>query len=213
MNLMIPPSQESGMSVLQYLFPGLMIFALLSIGLFGTSVPIIEMRQKGTLRLFQLAPLSKNTFIFSQIAVRLILSFIQIVIFLILGSILGYVRFADIPLLFLVSVIDVIFMLTLGFLFGGLFKSIEVASGLLSVLMVPVLMISGVMMPISILPDLAKKIALALPFTYMGDSMRQIMYGTKGEFSVLTDIGIIMAFTVLVFLITRKTFHWSLEKL
>lgn len=213
MGQIIPASETMGMSFFEFMFPGLLIFALLSIGLLGTSTPIIEMRKLGVLRLFELSPLSTGTFILAQISIRFILSFIQISLFMILGFILGYVTLGNLVPMILLSLLGIAFMLTLGFLFGGVFKSSEVASGVLSGLSAPLLMFSGVLLPLSIFPDFMKTVAMVFPFTYLGDAMRQVMFpDVPGDYNLFVSVLIIIGSSLILYLVSLKTFKWNLEK-
>lgn len=119
MSMVIDPSVELGLSFIEYLFPGILIFALLSVGFLGTSVPLIEMRQKGILKLLRTTPLDESTFIFSQILVRFILGIMQILIFTILGFIMGLVSFENVIPFIFIGLLGLVMILTLGFLFGG----------------------------------------------------------------------------------------------
>jgi ABC-2 type transport system permease protein len=213
MGQMVPSSESMGLEFFEFMFPGLLIFALMSIGLLGTSTPIVEMRQKGILRMFELSPLGKTTFILAQISIRYILSIIQITLFMILGLFFGYISLSNIVPIILLSLLGVGLMLTLGFLFGSIFKSSEVTSGVLAGVSAPLLMLSGVLLPFSLLPDIIEKAAMVIPFTYLGDAMRQIFFPEfPGKYSLITDITVLIGFTLVVYFISVKTFKWNLEK-
>ncbi|WLR54580.1 ABC transporter permease [Mesobacillus subterraneus] len=213
MGKMVPASESMGLEFFEFMFPGLLIFALMSIGLLGTSTPIVEMRQKGILRMFELSPLSKTTFILAQISIRYLLSVIQITLFMILGLLFGFISLNNLVPIILLSLLGVGLMLTLGFFFGSVFKSSEVTSGVLAGVSAPLLMLSGVLLPFTLLPDIIEKIAMFIPFTYLGDAMRQIFFpDLPGEYSLMTDILVIIGFTVVVYFISVKTFKWNLDK-
>jgi ABC-2 type transport system permease protein len=213
MGKMVPASESMGLEFFEFMFPGLLIFALMSIGLLGTSTPIVEMRQKGILRMFELSPLSKTTFILAQISIRYLLSVIQITLFMILGLLFGFISLSNLVPIILLSLLGVGLMLTLGFFFGSVFKSSEVTSGVLAGVSAPLLMLSGVLLPFTLLPDIIEKIAMFIPFTYLGDAMRQIFFpDLPGEYSLMTDILVIIGFTVVVYFISVKTFKWNLDK-
>jgi ABC-2 type transport system permease protein len=213
MGQLVPTSESMGLGFFEFMFPGLLIFALMSIGLLGTSTPIVEMRQKGILRMFELSPLGKTTFILAQISIRYILSVIQITLFMILGLFFGYISLENMVPIILLSLLGVGLMLTLGFLFGSIFKSSEVTSGVLAGVSAPLLMLSGVLLPFSLLPSIIEKIAMFIPFTYLGDAMRQIFFPElPGEYSLLADISVLVGFTLVIYFISVKTFKWNLEK-
>lgn len=209
MDTVIVPSEEMELSFLQYLFPGLLIFALVSIGLLGTSVPLIEMRVKGILKTLKSTPLKIETFILSQIVVRFILSIFQIGFFTLLGFFLGYIKLKHIIPFVLISLLGMVMILTFGFFFGNFFKNVEVASGVLSIFMVPLLMMSGALLPQDILPDSLQKAAYVIPFTYLTDLYHYVLFGMEGLVSNLASVGIIVGVSAIFFYLTIKTFRWT----
>lgn len=208
MSSIMGPSVESGLSFIEYLFPGILIFALISIGFLGTSVPIIEMRQKGILKTFRTTPLKESTFVISQIMVRLILAAVQILIFVIVGVFLDVLNVSNIIPFLLISLLGMCFILILGFLMGGLFNNTELASGVLSVGMMPLIMLSGAMLPLYILPDIFETISYFIPFTYLTDIYHQILFDFDGKLPILGNISIILGLSIVFYLITIKTFKW-----
>lgn len=209
MNFAIPPTEDMGLSFLEYLFPGILVFALVSIGISGTTVPIVEMRSKGILKTLKMTPLKPESFILSQIVVRFILSFFQISIFTILGFILGYIELGNIIPFILISLLGMMMILIFGFFFANFFNNIEVASGLLNALVVPLLMVSGTLLPIYILPDVVQKFIYIVPFTYLTDLYHSSLFGKEGEFSNFINIGVILSISLVFFYLTKKTFKWT----
>ncbi|WP_377887565.1 ABC transporter permease [Alkalihalobacillus sp. R86527] len=204
------PKSQSGLSFVEFMFPGILIFALLSTGLFGTSVPLIEMRKKGTLRLLQVTPLSKSTFLISQIAVRFIISILQIIIFLLIGLAMNMFEVQLLPVLFAVSLLGMAMILSLGFIFGGILKSVELAGGLLGGFSAPLLIFSGVLLPLTIMPEAFEKVAMFIPFTYLGDLIRSIMFENGSPlYSTPTNLMAICGCTILFFFIAKLTFKWE----
>jgi ABC-2 type transport system permease protein len=211
-SLIIPKSEVLQITFLEYMFPGIMIFALVSTGFYGTALPLVELRMNGTMVLFHLSPLKIRTFMAAQITVRMVIALFQVILYLIIGLILGVIDWMEVIPLFVVSMIGMLMILVIGFLLGGLFRKVEIAGGVLGAISVPLLIFSGVLMPFYIMPDIVQKIALAIPFTYLGESMRQIMFeDIDAMFSIYVNIGFMLAFSIILFLITQRTFRWMGE--
>ncbi|MDO7907921.1 ABC transporter permease [Paenibacillus sp. JX-17] len=208
MSSIIDPSASTGLSFIEYLFPGILIFALISIGFLGTSVPIIEMRQKGILKTFRTTPLKESVFVFSQIIVRLILSVLQILFFGLLGLFMGVIELRELIPFILISLLGMGMILTLGFLLGGLFNNTELASGVLSFGMIPLLLLSGAMLPSYILPEFLQYLSYVIPFTYLTDLYHQLLFGFDGKVSAIGDILIVVALCAIFFYLTKRTFRW-----
>lgn len=56
--------------------------------------------------------------------------------------------------MFAVSLLGMAMILTLGFIHGNLFHSVEITSGVFGALVAPILMLSGVLFPLHILPNI-----------------------------------------------------------
>ncbi|NWO15012.1 ABC transporter permease [Virgibacillus sp.] len=209
MSMVIDPSVELGLSFIEYLFPGILIFALLSVGFLGTSVPLIEMRQKGILKLLRTTPLDESTFIFSQILVRFILGIMQILIFTILGFIMGLVSFGNVIPFILIGLLGLVMILTLGFLFGGVFNNTEIASGVLSFGIFPLVMLSGAMLPLYILPDAFDTISYFIPFTYLTELFHEVLFDLDVKLSVFGNIIVLVIISAVFFFLTKLTFRWT----
>jgi ABC-2 type transport system permease protein len=209
MSVIIQPSTGMGLSFLEYLYPGILIFALFSIGLIGTSVPLIEMRKNDILKTLRTTPLKIEVFILSQITVRFILAIFQILFFAILGVILGYIKFAHIIPFILISLLGMIMILTIGFFFGNFFKNEEVASGILPFVMMPLLFLSGALLPSQILPESVQNVAYVIPITYLTDLYHHILFDFKGRVPDIVAILIILAVSLVFFILSKKTFRWS----
>lgn len=209
MDSVIVPSKELNVSFLEYLFPGILVFALVSIGLIGTSVPIIEMRVKGILKTLKITPLKLETFVLSQIVVRFILSICQILFFTLLGFVLGYIELKHVIPFISISLLGMVMILTIGFFFGNFFNNVELASGVLSSFMVPLLMLSGALLPTHILPESIQNISYVIPFTYLIDLYHHTLFGIEGSVSTLAGISIIFLVSFVFFYFTVKTFKWT----
>lgn len=211
-SLAVPESEDLGFSMIEYMFPGILILALFSTGVLGTSIPLIELRKKGTIRLLQVTPLPKETFIVSQVIVRFILAIAQIILFLIIGFLMNLVTFSVMVPLFLASLLGMAMVLMLGFIFGSIFNSPEVAGGLLGGLFAPVLMLSGVLFPLHILPGAFETFAKFIPFTYIGDLTRSItLPNFETMHSASLNIVVVVGCTLVLYFIAKFTFKWEAD--
>lgn len=209
MSFVIPSSEVMEMTMIEFMFPGILMMAFASIGFLGTSVPIIEMRQKGVLKTFRTTPLKENTFVLSQVIVRLVLACIQLVIFVVIGVFLNMIDMSNLLLFLVISLLGICMFLIFGFLFGGLFNHVELASGVLSFLMVPLIMLSGAMLPLYILPDVFQTISYFIPITYLTDIYHQFLFGVEGNIPIIADVLITIGISVIFYWLTVKTFKWN----
>ncbi len=193
----------------EFMFSGVLIFALLGIGLYGTTAPLIDYRRNNTFKLLETTTINKSIFILSQLSVRLVIGLFQIFLFLIIGAFCNYISAKNVVQTLLISSLILIVMLLLGIFLGGIFNSSEIALGILSFLSAPILMLSNVLLPLSIFPNNFKDIAQFFPFAYMGDLLRHFMFNSyKQEYSTWFSIIIIIISSALLLLLTSKTFKF-----
>jgi ABC-2 type transport system permease protein len=83
------------------------------------------------------------------------------------------------------------------------------AQGMTSVIQFPLMFLSGTFFPIDAMPDYLKTVARAMPLTYLGDALRQVMvHGTP--FSPLwVCFAVLAGFLVLCFGIAARFFRWQ----
>ncbi|HJF22445.1 ABC transporter permease [Mammaliicoccus lentus] len=205
----VPASQHMTIQFDEFMFPGVLIFALMGIGLYGTTAPLIEYRKNNTFKIFETTNLDKSTFILSLLSVRIIIGVFQISLFLIIGLSLKYITLQNIIPTFLISIIILFIMIILGILLGGIFNSSEIALGVLSFLSAPILMISNVLMPLDVFSKDFKNIAQIFPFAYMGDLLRNAMFTDyQPEYSYIKSFLIILISFIILIIITIKTFKF-----
>ncbi|WP_414055579.1 ABC transporter permease [Macrococcus equi] len=205
----IPASKFMTIQFDEFMFPGILIFALMGIGLYGTTAPLIEYRKNNTFKIFETTTLNKPIFILSLLSVRVIIGIFQISLFFLIGLFLKYININNIIPTFSVSIIILFIMITLGIFLGGIFNSSEIALGVLSFLSAPILMISNVLIPLDIFSGNFKDIAQLLPFAYMGDLLRDSMFTDYiHEYSYFKSLLVISISFVTLIIITIKTFKF-----
>ncbi|MBV9615922.1 MAG: ABC transporter permease [Ktedonobacteraceae bacterium] len=194
-----------------YSLPGILVMAFLTLGLFGTAVPLITMRQRGTLRLLGLTPLSPLTFAGAQIIARFLLAVGQLTIVLAISYFaLGKFPLANLPGILLSALLGILMILAMGYILGEIIPSPEAAGGLIGGLMTPILLLTGIMLPLSIMPSIFLTMAKFIPFTYLGDALRQQMTGSDLPIApVVIDNLVILGVTVVLVALAVPLFRWG----
>lgn len=189
--------------------PGVLIMAFASLAFFGTATPIIQLRQRGTLKLLGLTPLSRLTFVAAQIPPRFCLAAVQLLIMLTIARFTGFLSTDRLGGVLLSSLLGLLMLFALGYLIGGLMTSVELASGLLAGLMPVMLMFTGILLPLDIMPGWVVQGARLIPLTYLGDALRQHLVGSVPMFSLTTDYLVLLGSAIVLTLITALTFRWD----
>jgi ABC-2 type transport system permease protein len=195
---------------LHYSLPGVLVMAFASLGLFGLATPLILLRQRGTLRLLGLTPLSPINFVAAQILARLFIALIQLILILILSYfILGGVPLANLPGIFLSALLGIVMLFSLGYVLGEVISSPEAAGGMIGGLLAPVLMLTGILIPFSILPDAVLTIARFIPLTYLGDALRQQMLGDVPVAPLVIDNLVMLGTSIVLIVLAVRLFRWN----
>ena len=203
-------SQQS-FDPLHYSLPGVLVMAFMTLGLFGTATPLITMRQRGTLRLLGLTPLSPLMFAAAQIIARFLLAAAQLVVVLVLTYFLmGKFPLTNLPGILLSALLGILMTLALGYVLGEIIPSAEAAGGIIGGLMAPILMLTGIMLPFSIMPTIILTIARFIPFSYLGDALRQQMTGSDMPLAAITTDNLVMlGVTIVLIALAVSLFHWG----
>jgi ABC-type multidrug transport system permease subunit len=170
---------------------------------------IVEARQKKLLKRMVASPMPRWQFMTSFILSRLIMLVIEVAVFV------GFARLAfGVPLrgslldLAILCLITSLSFSALGLLIASRAKTMEAASGLMNLVMLPMWILSGVFFSASRFPVIIQPLVRALPLTAAIDALRSNMLQGIGLSHLLTPLAILLAWLVLPFAVTMKIFRW-----
>jgi len=171
------------LTYVDFLVPGILAMALMQLGLFGTATPLVTLRQEQVLRRLGATPLPRWHLLASQVLMRLTIALVQTGLILALsvwvfkveiqGNILAVLGFV---------VLGAVAFVSLGYLVAAISKTVDAANGITSAVNFPMMFLSGIFFPLAALPLFLTPIVRALPLTYLGDALRQIMMGGTPAF-------------------------------
>src|SRR5919197_5473883 len=96
-SLLTDPDGDRG--VMKFSLPTATFFVLGSISFFGTVVPAVELRRRGTLRLLSTTPLRPGTFLLALAPVRLAVALLFIAVTLVVSRWFGLLEAGPVPLI------------------------------------------------------------------------------------------------------------------
>lgn len=193
-----------------YAMPGIVAMALIQLGLMGTAMPMIQLRQNGVLRHLGATPLPRGVLAASQIGLRLTLALAQLLLLIYLGHLIGGITVVGSwPLLVLITLLGSLSMIALGYLLAARSRSSEGANGMVTLVFMPLIFLSGLFFPLELGPSWMKTLSAALPSTYLGDALRQVMVGGTPRFSLAIDCAAMAGFMVLFAGAAIRLFRWE----
>lgn len=201
---------SSEMSYVDFIVPGVLAMTLMSTGMFGLSLAFVQYREKGILRRIKVSPLPLSRFLGSELTAALILSVLQAVVLLAVGKLVFKVHMrGNLLYVTLLVVLGAASFLALGFMVASLSKTLKTAEMTSNALTFPMMFLSGVFFPLSVMPAALAFIARLLPLYYLGHALREVMIMGKPIWSVWVDIVVLAGVGLACFLVSVKLFRWE----
>jgi ABC-2 type transport system permease protein len=201
--------RERGSRYIDFLVPGLVGMNLMGSGIWGLGFAIVDARKKRLLKRLIATPMSRPQFLASFVLSRLTLLFIEVGLLLGFGILaFGVPLRGSLPALVLICLASSLAFTSLGLLIASRVQTIEGASGLMNLAMLPMWIFSGVFFSASRFPDSIQPFIQALPLTAVVNALRANMLRGVGLQAVATELAIILAWLVVSFLLALKLFRW-----
>ena len=193
-----------------YMFPGLLVMALMVNGIMVTATVFVEERGKGIYRRLSLTPLKRQTIIGAQIIHRYIVTLIQTILLLAVGvfgfkvNIVGNYFF-----FWLILTFGSLCFLSIGFALATLIKSTRSATPICMIVFFMMLFLGGIFFPLNIMPDFLSVIAKVLPSTHLNDALRLVVIEGASIGSVWLELLIVGAWFIVSLGLSIKFFRWE----
>lgn len=201
--------RERGSRYIDFVIPGLLGMNLMAGGIWGLGFVIVDARRKHLLKRLVATPMSRAHYLLSFVFSRL--AFLVVEVCVVLGfAVLAF----DVPLrgsLVQVGVIALVASLTfsaLGLLVASRARTLESASGLMNVVMMPMWVLSGIFFSASNFPDVVQPVIQALPLTATIDALRGTMLQGAGWDVAAPELVILVTWMVACFALALRLFRW-----
>jgi ABC-2 type transport system permease protein len=201
--------QSKELRGIDYLVPGVLAMSALFLGLFG-ALPLVEWRDKQVLKRFGATPISRATIISSQVIYRLVLAVVQTLVIIAIAYFVFDVEVVGSWLVLLCLIIEgTLTFICIGYLAVARAKTVEGAMPIVQLIQFPMLFLSGIFFPIDFMPDFMRPIVSAMPLTYLGDALRQIMVAATPEHPLIIDVAVLAGWLVVCLVLTIRLFRWE----
>ena len=202
--------QEAGSRYIDFLIPGLLGMNLMGGGLFGVGFVLVDMRVQKLLKRFLATPLRHGDFLLSVMLSRLLFMLPEILALLLFSRFLFGVTvrgsYGELALLVLLG----------GFCFAGIgllvasrATTLETASGLMNLLMLPMYVLSGVFFSADRFPEAMQPLVRALPLTALNDALRGVMLEGESLVELSRPCLTLVLWGVLSFAVALRIFRWK----
>jgi ABC-2 type transport system permease protein len=200
---------ESENRFLAYILPGLVALACLQLGTYATAMSVLSERAQRTLRLLAFIAAPRAAMVWGEVAARLILGAVQLVVlFALLIAIAGFTPASSWLIVGPMAFAGALMMIALGALVGGTLPRQQVGIQVLTFLNLMLLFTGDVFAPVSSFMWL-KPIALLNPVAYLSDALRQVMTPFEGARALPIDLAVMAAITMLAAIAAGRTFRFE----
>jgi len=200
---------EVGARYIDFVIPGLLGMNLMGSAIWGIVFAIVEARQKKLLKRLVASPMPRWQYLASFLFSRILLLVIEVVVFLTFARFAFGVPFRGsiVQLAFLCLLISLVFS-ALGLLIASRARTMEAASGLMNLVMLPMWILSGVFFSASRFPAVIQPFVRALPLTAANDALRANMLQGIGLAHLTAPVAILLAWLVIPFAAALRIFRW-----
>ena len=201
---------EAGARYIDFVVPGLLGMNLMGSAMWGMGFAIVEARQKKLLKRMIASPMPRWQYLASFLLSRLFILVIEV------GFFLGFARISfGVPFrgplwqLALVCVLTSLAFSAMALLVASRARTMEAASGLMNLVMMPMWILSGIFFSATRFPAIIQPIVRALPLTAAIDAMRGNMLQGQSLQQLILPVLTLVFWFVAPFAVALKIFRWK----
>jgi len=200
---------ETGARYIDFVVPGLLGMNLMGSAIWGLGFAIVEARQKKLLKRLVASPMPRWQYLASFLLSRLAMLVIEIAAFLGFARLVFGVPFrGSMWQLGFLCVLTSLSFSALGLLVASRARTMEAASGLMNLVMLPMWILSGVFFSATRFPAVIQPVVRALPLTAAIDALRGNMLQGMNLGQLMMPVGILLAWLVVPFAVSLRIFRW-----
>jgi len=204
-----PSAATGGVGYLDQSVPAYAAMIIAIVGL--TAVPINSAirREAGVLRRFSATPLRPVTYFFTDVLVPFVMTLAGILLLVLEGVVVFGVRFEGNLFSLLGGVIlGACAFFALGYALVGLIPNARAVVVIGNVVLYPLMIFSGAMVPLDVMPDTVRTIGRYLPLTHLVALLRGLWAG-KGWGDYWTAVAVLAGIAIVGTIIVARTFRWE----
>jgi ABC-type multidrug transport system permease subunit len=201
--------RETGSRYIDFVVPGLLGMNLMGSAIWGLGFAIVEARQKKLLKRMVASPMPRWQYLASFLLSRLVMLVLEVVAFLGFAGIVFGVPFrGSLWQLALLCILTSLAFSALGLLISSRARTMEAASGLMILVMLPMWILSGVFFSASRFPAVIQPFVRALPLTAANEAFRANMLQGVGINHLLVPVAILLFWLIVPFTLALRIFRW-----
>ncbi len=206
---MLSGTQQEG--YLQFLVPGIVAMTLLFAALLS-ALTLVYDKEFGVMRMMMIAPIAHGWIVVAKLIAATIIAVVQAVMLLVILLLMGLLDWQTALFLLPPALLTALLCASMGGLIAVWSKTLDNFAVIMNFVIFPVFFLSGALYPVTQLPDLLRYVVLINPFSYGVDLLKHSIPGSQTDFSIITDLSVLIGFTIAAILIacwrfSRESVH------
>ncbi|QQS20133.1 ABC transporter permease [Candidatus Saccharibacteria bacterium] len=201
---------KQGLTQFDYVFAGLLGFSLLGAGIFGPTSVFPKLKERGVLRRYHTTTLKVWQYFLGNVISNTFVGLMSIVTMFVVGlTVFNLNMRGNYLVLGLLVTFGAIMLFGIGLAVGGWAKNERQAAPLAQIITFPMMFLSGSFFPRFLMPEWLQGVTNYLPLTPVIDGARLIITENRGVFDLLPQFGIILGWTIVVYILAFRFFRWE----
>lgn len=202
--------KEAGGRYIDFLVPGLIGMGLMGGGLWGVGFAIVDLRIRKLLKRFVATPMRRADFLGGVMLSRMVFMVPEILLMLAFSwLIFGVEVHGSWWLLVGIVILGAVQFSGIGLLVASRCKTLESASGLMNLVMLPMWTLCGIFFSWEKFPEIFHPVIKLLPLTPLIDSLRAVVNEGAGLIAIWHQLTIVGLWSILSFAIALRIFRWK----
>jgi ABC-type multidrug transport system permease subunit len=186
---------------------------VLGSGLFGVGMRAVQDREQNILRRFKVAPIGPGAILVSGLVTVMALQLPNMAFIIFLAHRLNGAPWPPQPIALLIFVsLGLMAFASIGGIIAALVNSMQEGVLLTQLFYFPMLFLSGVTIPINVMPAWLQTVAQFVPMTYFTTGLQPILRGKETLFDNLASVGALALTAAVGTFLAAKLFRWEKEE-
>jgi ABC-type multidrug transport system permease subunit len=200
---------EPGGRYIDFLIPGLIGASLMGGGLWGIGFATVDLRVRNLLKRLLTTPMRKSHFLGGLMISRFLFMIPEVLVILLFARwMFGVHVFGSWGLVLVILSLGAFTFAGIGLLVACRAKTIETASGLMNLVMLPMYVLSGIFFSSERFPEAAQPWIRLLPLTSLIDALRAVMLEGHSLPHIQFEMVNMLLWSVISFLLALRFFRW-----
>ena len=187
-----------------YILPWILALTLMQLGFWG-GLHFLRLQRRSIISELSVTPLSYNLLLSTNILIKIMVALFQSVIIILMGVIFfDFNLIGNLIQFFLIIILGALLFLSFGYMVNFFAENRERGKSLVYIVQIFMIIFSGLVFQVDIMPSFMQSVAKILPLTSLADLLRQVILRVPGNFPMEVNILILFLWQIFTFIIIVK---------